>query len=88
MGEEENELALKRSLYAKYGGVHFVQEAPTKEINDYVRTLSADKRDNLFEVLHHLDMAGLISIQNDNEWVDPYGEAHPTHPHDQNERES
>lgn len=76
-------MALKRQLYAKYGGVHFVQTAPAQDINDFVRSLPADKRDSLFEVLHELDEAGLIEIRNDENWTDPYGEIHPAHPHGQ-----
>jgi hypothetical protein len=77
-------MALHRSLYARYGGVHFTQEAAAQDINNFVRTLPASKRDNLFEVLHELDQAGLIHIKNDQEFLDPEGEMHPAHPHDQN----
>lgn len=76
-------MALRRSLYAKYGGVHFTQQAPTQDINDFVRQLSSDKRDSLFEVLGALNEAGLIHVENDQHWLDPQGEIHPDHPHEE-----
>lgn len=71
-------LVLQRDLYAKFGGVHFKQTAPTQDINEFVRSLPESKRDNLFEVLQELDHVGLIAIQNDGHWLNPYGETHPT----------
>ncbi|WAH39323.1 hypothetical protein NZD86_22520 [Alicyclobacillus dauci] len=76
-------MALERSLYARYGGVHFTQQAPAQDINEFVRSLPNDKRDSLFEVLQELDTAGLIRIENDQHWHDPYGEAHPEHSFEQ-----
>lgn len=73
-------MALERSLYAKYGGVHFTQKAPTQDINEFVRALPSEKRDSLFEVLSELNAAGLIQIENNHEIVDPYGESHPLPP--------
>lgn len=80
-------MALERSLYAKYGGVHFTQQAATQDINAFVRALPAEKRDSLFEVLHELDAAGLIHIANDAHMVNPYGETHPVHPNAQEDGE-
>lgn len=67
----------ERSLHSKYGGVHFTQLAPVKEINDFVRGLPEEKRDSIFEVMHELDKSGLIHIENDSHFVDPEGEVHP-----------
>lgn len=68
---------LQRSLYARHGGVHFTQLAHTREINDFVRNLPEDQRDNLFEVIQALHNQGLIRIENDHEWTDAAGEIHP-----------
>ncbi|MFD1675856.1 hypothetical protein [Alicyclobacillus fodiniaquatilis] len=79
-------MPIERSLFAKYGGVHFTQQASSRDINEFVKTLGADKRDSLFEVLGELDKAGLIHIENDHDWVDPYGDVHPAHPHEQGDK--
>lgn len=68
---------LQRSLHAKYGGLHFTQLAEARAINEFVQALPEDKRDNLFEVLQELNQAGLIKVDNDGEFVDPYGESSP-----------
>ncbi|GLG01977.1 hypothetical protein Alches_20180 [Alicyclobacillus hesperidum subsp. aegles] len=73
-------MTYRRDLYAKYGGVHFVQLAPGQDINKFVRSLPEAKRDSLFEVLHELDQAGLIAIQNDHQILDHEGEIHPAEP--------
>lgn len=78
--ERDVRMAFRRSLYAKYGGVHFMQMAPVQDINKFVRELPDEKRDSLFEVLHELNEAGLIEIQNDHHLLDPMGEEHPSHP--------
>lgn len=70
-------LATERSLYARYGGVHFTQLAHTREINEFVRGLPQDKKDNLFEVMQELDKNGLIRIENDGKILDHEGEIHP-----------
>ncbi len=70
-------MATKRSLHAKYGGVHFTQLVHTRQINQFVRALSENKRDNLFEVIQELDKNGLIRIENDGHWLDHEGEDHP-----------
>ncbi len=70
-------LTTERQLYAKYGGVHFTQLAHVREINQFVRALPEDKRDNLFEVMQELDRNGLIRIENDSSWLDHEGEIHP-----------
>ena len=70
-------LTMQRSLHAKYGGMHFTQLAHVREINQFVRTLPEDKRDNLFEVMQELDRNGLIRIENDGSWTDHEGEMHP-----------
>lgn len=66
-----------RSLHARYGGVHFKQLAHARDINEFVRELPMEKRDNLFEVMQELHRAGLIQIENDGEWFDHEGEIHP-----------
>lgn len=48
--------------YVKYGGMKFVNNVPPAEINEFVRNLPAEKRESLFEVVHELDRAGLISL--------------------------
>jgi hypothetical protein len=68
---------LQRSLHAKFGGVHFVNLVPQRQINAFVRELPSDKRDSLFEVMHVLDENGLIQILNDEQWTDAEGEIHP-----------
>lgn len=69
---------MQRSLYAKFGGVHFVNLVPQRQINEFVRDLPGTKRDSLFEVMQELDQGGLIKILNDEQWIDPEGEVHPT----------
>ncbi|QQE78881.1 hypothetical protein [Alicyclobacillus sp. SO9] len=66
----------QRSMYAKYGGVHFVNLVPQRDINEFVRALPEQKRDSIFEVMTELDKEGLIKIQNDGQWTDPEGEIH------------
>lgn len=64
---------IHESKYAKHGGVHFLQKAKAQEINEFVKKLPEDRRDNLFEVLEELDQAGLISLVNDHEFADGEG---------------
>lgn len=73
-------MTYRRDLYAKYGGVHFVQLAPAQDINKFVRSLPEEKRDSLFEVLQELHNAGLIEVQQDHQILDAHGEIHPAHP--------
>jgi hypothetical protein len=73
-------LQRERSLHSKYGGVHFTQLKHAREINDFVRTLPGDKRDNLFEVMQSLHNNGYIHIENDGHFMDPGGEIHPENP--------
>lgn len=61
-------------IYARHGGVHFRNNATAQEINNYVRKLPAGKRESLFEVLDHLDQAGLITVLNDHVYMDGNGE--------------
>lgn len=67
----------ERSLHANHGGVHFTQLAHARDINEFVRTLSADKKDSLFEVMQALHENGYIRIENDGEFIDPVGQIHP-----------
>lgn len=67
----------ERSLHAKYGGVHFTQLVPDKQINEFVRALPEDKRDSIFEVMQELDKQGYIRLENDAQFVDHEGEIHP-----------
>lgn len=62
-----------KELFAKHGGVHFINQAPAEEINRFVRELPEEKRESLFEVLSALDEAGLIQIQNDGIFADGEG---------------
>jgi hypothetical protein len=70
-------LQRERSLHSKYGGVHFTQLKHAREINDFVRTLPAEKKDSLFEVMQELHNQGYIEIENDGAFMDPGGEIHP-----------
>jgi hypothetical protein len=63
----------QEDLFARHGGVHFTANTTPEEINNYVRTLPAGKRESLYEVLHALDYKGLITIQNDGVFVDGEG---------------
>ncbi|ARU60645.1 hypothetical protein CBW65_05765 [Tumebacillus avium] len=64
--------------YARHGGVHFTQKASPEEINNFVKNLPEDRRESLFEVLDELNSAGMIQIQNDGVFSDPYGNLHGT----------
>jgi hypothetical protein len=64
--------------YARHGGVHFTQNRSAEEINNYIREMPGDKRESLFEVLDELNKAGMITIQNDGVFADPYGNLHGT----------
>lgn len=64
--------------FARHGGVHFTQKASNEQINNFVRQLSDDKRDSLFEVLGELNQAGLIQLQNDGQFADGNGVDHGT----------
>lgn len=68
---------LRRSMHARFGGVHFVNLVPQQEINKFVRDLPEAQRDSIFEVMQELDRQGLIEIQNDHQWTDAEGEIHP-----------
>ncbi|WP_346428491.1 hypothetical protein [Alicyclobacillus mengziensis] len=73
----EDRTQRERSMYAKYGGVHFTQLAHARDINEFVRALPADKKDSLFEVMEELHNNGYIRIDNDHEFMDHTGEIHP-----------
>jgi len=70
-------MTVERSLHSRYGGVHFRQLAPVRDINDFVRKLPESKRDSIFEVMQELHTGGLIQIENDHDWLNPEGEIHP-----------
>lgn len=59
--------------YVRHGGVHFLLNSSPQEINNYVRKLPAGKRESLFEVMEHLDQAGLITVVNDHLFADGNG---------------
>ncbi|GGE05738.1 hypothetical protein GCM10011571_03570 [Marinithermofilum abyssi] len=59
--------------FARHGGVHFSTNAPAEEINQFVNSLPADKRDSLYEVLNELGRAGLITFYNDGLLADGEG---------------
>jgi hypothetical protein len=69
---------MANETYARHGGVHFTQKASTEQINTFVRELSSDKRDSLFEVLDELSQAGLIQLHNDGKFADGNGVDHGT----------
>jgi len=69
---------LQPDRFARHGGVHFTQNAPAGQINDYIRNLPEDKRESLFEVLDELNQAGMITLNNDGVFADPYGNLHGT----------
>lgn len=62
--------------FVRHGGVHFNLNATPQEINNFVRKLPAGKRDSLFEVMDHLNQAGLITITNDHVFADGEGVIH------------
>ncbi|PWK16379.1 hypothetical protein [Tumebacillus permanentifrigoris] len=62
-----------QDFYANHGGVHFTQNVPAEQINNFVRELSSEKRDNLFEVLDELEQAGMITLYNDGQLADGSG---------------
>ncbi|MFY0545868.1 hypothetical protein [Brevibacillus sp. H7] len=59
--------------FVRHGGVHFLTNVSPQDINNFIRKLPAGKRDSLFEVLDHLDQAGLITIVNDHVFADGKG---------------
>jgi hypothetical protein len=59
--------------FVRHGGVHFRTNVSPQEINNFIRKLPAGKRDSLFEVLDHLNQAGLITIVNDHVFSDGNG---------------
>jgi len=59
--------------FVRHGGVHFRTNVSPQEINNFIRKLPAGKRDSLFEVLDHLDQAGLITVVNDHVFADGNG---------------
>jgi hypothetical protein len=62
-----------QDFYANHGGVHFTQNVPAAQINNFVRELPGEKRDSLFEVLGELEQAGLITLHNDGQFADGSG---------------
>lgn len=68
--------------YAKHGGIHFEQLAPASEINRFVNQLPQSDRENLFEVLDHLNHAGLIKLINDGVYTDGEGVVHGKGPNE------
>jgi hypothetical protein len=63
--------------WAKYGGVHFTQLAPAREINAFVDSLPEEDRESMFEVMKRLHQNGYIRIENDEQFVDADFEIHP-----------
>ena len=59
--------------FARHGGVHFSNNVPPEEINQFVGQLPAGKRESLFEVLQELRNSGLITIHNDHVFTDGEG---------------
>lgn len=46
----------------KYGGIKFVKNVSTEEINEFVNNLSVEKRKNLANVTMELKNAGMITL--------------------------
>lgn len=59
--------------FAKHGGVHFRNNVPAQEINQFVNKLPIDKKESFFEVLDELEQANLITIVNDHVFADGEG---------------
>lgn len=53
---------MAKKQYIKYGGASFTNNVPPEDINNFVRMLPGDKRDNLFEVIKELNSHGLITV--------------------------
>jgi len=53
---------MPRLKYMKYGGVKFKPLVSPKEINTYVRSLPANKRESMFEIAQELQSQGMIEI--------------------------
>ncbi|MCS1352646.1 hypothetical protein [Mechercharimyces sp. CAU 1602] len=60
--------------FARHGGVHFTANVSADQINQFVNDLPSEKRNSLYEVMKHLDEAGLISLYNDGLLADGDGE--------------
>ncbi|MCR8978308.1 hypothetical protein P4V86_08975 [Brevibacillus laterosporus] len=69
----ENALDNQNDHFVKHGGVHFRNNVPPQEINNFIRKLPAGKRESLFEVLDKLEQSGLITVYNDHIFTDGNG---------------
>lgn len=63
----ENRDFLQRVRTIKYGGIKYINNVPTEEINDFVEGLPEDKRNSMAEVTQMLKDQGLISLIPDDE---------------------
>jgi hypothetical protein len=83
-GKRQGEVvgADKGKQYLKYGGVAFTNNVPPEEINRFVRELPEEDRQSLYQVVHKLQDAGLITVHDgdvttiDDE-MEPYLETGP-----------
>ncbi len=53
-------------LYIKYGGMRFLRNSPTEEINRFVRELPQEDRESLAIVVRKLEEAGLITVDEEH----------------------
>jgi len=60
---------MPRLKYMKYGGVKFKPLVSPREINSYVRSLPAFRRESMFEVAKELQDQGMIKVYLDEEMV-------------------
>lgn len=55
---------MSKDKYLKFGGMKFTQQASNKEINSFVRELSGEQKQSLFQVAKELDEENLIELHN------------------------
>jgi hypothetical protein len=69
----ENKRSVQKDLYARHGGIHFKNNVPAEQINQFVKQLPDERRDNWFEVFSELETAGMITMVNDHVFADGEG---------------
>ena len=68
---------MSQEKFLKYGGVKFTNNVSPKEINLFVRNLSPEKKDNLYEVIKELEDQGLITLHHEFSTIDDEAMTHP-----------
>lgn len=63
----ENRHSPQRVRTIKYGGIKYINNVSTEEINDFVADLPENKRSSMAEVTQLLKEQGLISLIPDDE---------------------